>query len=77
MSEDKGAGTPPAVQIADPDQELERKLRRDPGNEDAKVDVGSDESMDGGCGRSSGQRHTKERCCLRERWKDEQDTSRT
>jgi hypothetical protein len=30
----------------DPDAELEQKLRRDPGNEDAKVDVGSDESMD-------------------------------
>ena len=46
MSDDRGKGAPPAVQSGDPDQELERKLRREPGNEDAKVDVGSDESMD-------------------------------
>ena len=37
---------PPAVLSADPDAELERKLKRDPDNLDAKVDVGSDESMD-------------------------------
>jgi hypothetical protein len=46
MNERRGVDAPPVVQIADPDQELEKKLRRDPGNEDAKVDVGSDESMD-------------------------------
>lgn len=46
MSEDRGNGAPPAVHNADPDGELEKKLRRDPSNEDAKVDVGSDESMD-------------------------------
>lgn len=46
MTEQRGTDTPPAVHNADPDGELERKLRRDPGNEDAKVDVGSDESMD-------------------------------
>jgi hypothetical protein len=30
----------------DPEAELERKLKRDPHDLDAKVDVGSDESMD-------------------------------
>ena len=37
---------PPAVGSADPDAELERKLKRNPEDDDAKVDVGSDESMD-------------------------------
>ena len=46
MTEQRGIEAPPAVQSGDPDGELEKKLRRDPGNEDAKVDVGSDESMD-------------------------------
>ena len=30
----------------DPEAELEKKLKRDPDDLDAKVDVGSDESMD-------------------------------
>jgi hypothetical protein len=46
MTEQRGNEVPPAVQNADPDQDFEKRLRRDPGNEDAKVDVGSDESMD-------------------------------
>ena len=46
MTEQRGNEAPPAVQSADPDKELEQKLRRDPKNDDAKVDVGSDESMD-------------------------------
>lgn len=29
-----------------PEEELERKLKENPGDPDAKVDVGSDESMD-------------------------------
>ena len=29
-----------------PERELELKLKKNPGNDDAKVDVGSDESMD-------------------------------
>jgi hypothetical protein len=29
-----------------PERELERKLKRNPDDQDAKVDVGSDESMD-------------------------------
>jgi hypothetical protein len=37
---------PPATQSAPPEKELERKLQRDPDDDDAKVDVGSDESMD-------------------------------
>ena len=37
---------PPPVISADPERELERKLRRNPDDQDAKVDVGSDESMD-------------------------------
>jgi hypothetical protein len=46
MHEQRGAEAPPPVLSGDPEKELEQKLRRDPGNEDAKVDVGSDESMD-------------------------------
>lgn len=37
---------PPAVFSGDPESELEARLERDPCNLDAKVDVGSDESMD-------------------------------
>lgn len=37
---------PPAVLSGDPEHELEQKLRRNPDDQDAKIDVGSDESMD-------------------------------
>jgi hypothetical protein len=37
---------PPPVISAPPERELEQKLKRQPGNPDAKADVGSDESMD-------------------------------
>jgi hypothetical protein len=37
---------PPAVGSADPNADLERKLKRNPHDDDAKADVGSDESMD-------------------------------
>jgi hypothetical protein len=37
---------PPPVFSAPPERELERKLKRNPEDDDAKVDVGSDESMD-------------------------------
>ena len=37
---------PPAVFSADPERELEQKLKLNPDNSDTKVDVGSDESMD-------------------------------
>ena len=36
----------PPTTSADPDAELEKKLKRNPGDLDAKADVGSDESMD-------------------------------
>ena len=37
---------PPPVISAPPERELEEKLKEDPDCEQAKVDVGSDESMD-------------------------------
>jgi len=37
---------PPATHSAPPEKELERKLQKNPDCPDAKVDVGSDESMD-------------------------------
>lgn len=47
MTQDKHKGTPPPPTISrEPEQELERKLKRHPEDQDAKVDVGSDESMD-------------------------------
>ena len=42
----KQDGVPPAVHSGDPEKELEQRLNKDPGNEDAKIDLGSDESMD-------------------------------
>ena len=42
----RAAEAPPATLSGDPEKALEHKLRREPDNEDAKVDVGSDESMD-------------------------------
>ena len=43
---DKEKRPPPVVQQRNPESELEEKLRRNPPDQDAKVDVGSDESMD-------------------------------
>jgi len=37
---------PPAVHSAEPERELEQKLKRHPDDPDLKADVGSDESMD-------------------------------
>jgi hypothetical protein len=37
---------PPPVISAPPERELERKLKLNPNDQDAKADVGSDESMD-------------------------------
>jgi len=45
VTKDKGQ-VPPATHSAPPEKELERKLQKDPENRDAKLDVGSDESMD-------------------------------
>ncbi len=51
MNDNDKSGTekecPPAPVIsAPPERELERKLKRNPDDLDAKADVGSDESMD-------------------------------
>lgn len=46
MQDSNDPKVPPAVFSADPESELEQKLRRNPGDKDAKIDVGSDESMD-------------------------------
>lgn len=37
---------PPVVEQDNPEHELEEKVRRNPENKGAKVDLGSDESMD-------------------------------
>jgi hypothetical protein len=44
----KGEGdkAPPPTLSGDPDRELELKVRKHPDDDDAKVDLGSDESMD-------------------------------
>ena len=44
--DNKDKSVPPPVFSADPERELERKLKHDPNDLDAKADVGSDESMD-------------------------------
>ena len=46
MTDRKDQPPPPPVISREPGVELEKKLKRDPENLDAKVDVGSDESMD-------------------------------
>lgn len=45
MTDDKKSAHP-AVFSADPEEELEKRLRQDPDNLGLKTDVGSDESMD-------------------------------
>ena len=47
MNDDKKQEPPPPPTLSGaPAKELERKLRRNPDDQDAKADVGSDESMD-------------------------------
>lgn len=47
MNDDHKSSPPPPPVLSDaPERELERKLKRNPDDQDAKVDVGSDESMD-------------------------------
>ena len=46
MNHPKDDPPPPPVISAEPEADLEKKLKRDPEDLDAKVDVGSDESMD-------------------------------
>ena len=45
VTDDKDTLPPPVIS-SPPEKELERKLQKDPHDSDAKVDVGSDESMD-------------------------------
>lgn len=45
VNDDRKTAPPPVIS-APPERELEHKLKRDPNDLDAKVDVGSDESMD-------------------------------
>jgi hypothetical protein len=45
-SKDRDAAPPPAVFSAPPERSLERKLKENPDDPNAKADVGSDESMD-------------------------------
>lgn len=46
MDRDKKPHVPPPVYSADPEEELEEELSRNPHDLNKKVDVGSDESMD-------------------------------
>ena len=46
MNDPERRETVPPTTSADPAAELEKKLKRNPGDLDAKADVGSDESMD-------------------------------
>ena len=43
---DEQSDVPPATLSAEPERELELKLKKHPEDLDAKADVGSDESMD-------------------------------
>jgi hypothetical protein len=45
-ADDAEPAPPPPVISSEPERELEQKLKKHPEDEDAKVDVGSDESMD-------------------------------
>lgn len=44
--EGEGHKTPAPTLSGEPDQELELKVKKHPEDDDAKVDLGSDESMD-------------------------------
>lgn len=46
MKDKSSSKTPPPVLSDAPDREMERRLRKNPEDRDAKADVGSDESMD-------------------------------
>jgi len=46
VNDRKDKRPPPPVISRAPEAELERKLKRNPDDQDAKIDVGSDESMD-------------------------------
>lgn len=46
MSATETEKTPPPVLSDAPNKDLEKRLRKNPDDQDAKADVGSDESMD-------------------------------
>jgi hypothetical protein len=46
VNDGKNEAAPPPTLPRDPERELERKLKHNPDDQDAKIDVGSDESMD-------------------------------
>lgn len=46
MSKPKDKKIPPVTPQADPDAEIELKVKKHPDDKDAKADLGSDESMD-------------------------------
>jgi len=46
VEDSQNQDSPPPTLPRAPEHELEKKLKRDPDDQDAKVDVGSDESMD-------------------------------
>ena len=46
MNDGKAKDAPAPTFSRPPERELERKLKHNPDDQDAKVDVGSDESMD-------------------------------
>lgn len=46
VNDSKKDQPPPAVHSAPPERDLERELKRNPGDPNLKADVGSDESMD-------------------------------
>ena len=46
MTQHKREEIPPATISGEPDETLEKELKKNPHDDDKKVDVGSDESMD-------------------------------
>ena len=46
MNDEKKDKAPPAVHPRPPERDLEQELKRNPGDQNLKADVGSDESMD-------------------------------
>ena len=46
VTQDKREEIPPASISGEPDEKLEKELKKNPHDDDKKVDVGSDESMD-------------------------------
>lgn len=60
VNDEKKGKPPPAVHSADPERELEQKLKQNPDDPNLKADVGSDESMDASDPPASAQPASKE-----------------